>query len=473
MKSIRVIFALMFVVVCTLLAACGGSIQAPTTPTAEKPLITDADIDNAQLLLPTEVKELVGIEGGEATAGQGMTVASDVVLSQQSTQTGLLGGDSWIYYIQADTTPTNAPDARSLVPGPTTYSVYGKSAASDSPVLIYSGAREIQSISVHNTHNILFSMRETTDPSSDFEIFFRTNSGGVDQFTDDDVDNTNVSTTSYSDYIVYEELVSGRPSIVLRTNSGTNAPVVRLSSAYPQRHPNLSGDGKQIVFVRDLPNGYDSIMKYTLATNIYSLVVDTTPTNARLTPVTLDFPSVSHYADKVLWLESNRTVKLKNLSTGSVQTVASDATIKRPHLNYYGTFMTYQQGRNVYYKNLQTAQVWAFTNNSSFVNSYGAVPSLYLADPTLQVTVTGLPSGQNRVRLVRDDGYVRATFDSSRTFSLYPGTYTITAESFSTGLPYKPTCKTYTPTPASQTITLARGEARSVSVTYTVSPCNP
>ncbi len=503
MKSIRIIFAIMFVVVCTLLAACGGSVQTPAPNVAETPLITDADIDNAQLLLPTEVKELVGIEGGEAKVEQTLNTLSDAILSQQNTQVGLPQMPSSIHYIQADSTPTNAPDAHNLVPGPMTYRVYRKDTSDfDLPSsMIYSGVREVQSVTATeptNSHNILVSMRETTDPSSDFEIFLIAQwheFASVRQLTFDNVDNINVSGTTFSDYrFVYEQTVSGKATLVIGTWSGDQYSTVTLNSPSPQRHPNLSGDSEHIVFVRDLPNSYDSIVKYTIATNTYNLVVDTTPTNARLTPVPLDFPSLSYFGDKVLWLENNRTVKFKNLVSGSVQTVASDPTIKRPHLNDDGIFMTYQQGSNISFKNLQTAQMWSVTSSSRFVSYYGAAlgfsyyGSAYRIWSGLQVEIIGiggLPNGQNRVKLTgpHPHNYINYTFDKNFLTSdiyptyeltLYPGTYTLTAESFSRRSALPSLCKTYTPTPASQAITLVPDEFGRVSVSYTarIVPCN-
>jgi hypothetical protein len=483
MKQLLVVVTLLF------LAACGGIPQGATPQPTDVPLLTDEDFDNAQLLLPTEVKELVGIEGGEATAEPMLTVPSNAVLSQQTTQTGVLDPYSRFSYIEVDSSPTNAPDVRSIAP--TTYRIFLKEIGSNSPWLIYSGAREVQSISSMHHKWIYISMRETTSPTSDFEIFVIdfSESQQIRQLTFDDVDNINVSGIGVEHLFVYEEIISGKSTIVLATKEGGQIFTLRLSSPYSQRHPSFSGDSTQIVFVRNLSNGYDSIMKYTAYNNTYSTLVDTTPTNARTsTPVTLDFPSLSYNGNKVLWLENNNTVKLKDLSTGSVRIVASDPTIKRPHLSKTrgvdwdsGMYMTYQQGRNVFYKNLQTAQVWAITNHPGFgyVSSYGAVPDLYLAEPALQVTVTGLPSGQNRVKLINPYSQVVATFGSSRTFDYRDryfgdgGTYTITAESFSTGLPTKPTCKTYTPTIASQTVTLNYGDVKRVSVTYTNEPCNP
>ncbi len=478
MKQLLVVVTLLF------LAACGGVPQAATPQPTDVPLLTDEDVDNAQLLLSTNVKELVGIEGRTAPAGQEVEALASAPLSlpsELSPQTlGLPDPNTEIYYIQKDSTPTNAPVVGSLLPGPTFYSILVKNTNNSTgrPEVFYSGAREVQSIYVvfrgDGVTRILVSMRETTNPTSDFEIFEITrhsDSLNVTKFTSDNVDNINV--TEYNRGLVWEETVLGKATIVILEGSTT----IRLNSPYSQRHPAYIRSLREIVFVRDLPNGYDSIVKYSLASNTYSTLVDTTPINARaLAPVTLDFPSVSYQGNKVLWLENGRTVKLKNLALGTVQTVTSDDTIKRPSLNADGRFITYQKGSDIYFKNLQTAQVWPLTSNASYSSSY--VPKWDLGkflNPQLQVTVTGLPTGHLVVRLISPDGWTY-NFGSSRTIGergeLGTGTYTITATSFITN-PHKPTCKQYIGTPASQTVTLELGEVKSVSVTYTSEPCIP
>jgi hypothetical protein len=349
MKQLLVVVTLLF------LAACGEIPQGATPQPTDVPLLTDEDFDNAQLLLPTEVEELVGIEGGEATAEQMLTVPRDAVLSQQNTPSGLPDQYSALYYIQADSTPKNAPDARGIAQAPTTYRIFQQFPVGGSRFLIYSGARETQSISqAHNGGTgpaYYVSMRETTDPKSDFEIFMifvGIESTSVGRVTSDNVDNINVSgkweKPSNAELLVYEETISGKATIVLWKLQQSGQVVKQsLSSPYPQRQPSISGDNKHIVFVRDMPNGYDSVVKYTIATNTYSVVVDTTPTNARtIASVNLDSPSIGYYSEELLWLENNTTVRYKNLFTGAMQTVASDPTIRRPHLHPYGGIMTYQ-----------------------------------------------------------------------------------------------------------------------------------
>lgn len=91
---------------------------------------------------------------------------------------------------------------------------------------------------------------------------------------------------------------------------------------------------------------------------------------------------------------------------------------------------------------------------------------------TLRVNVSGLPTGQNRVRVTGPNGYSSGAFGSSQTLTdLAPGSYTITAQGFGTGQPNKPTCKIYTPSVASQTRTVTAGQSATATVTYQVEPC--
>ncbi len=98
-----------------------------------------------------------------------------------------------------------------------------------------------------------------------------------------------------------------------------------------------------------------------------------------------------------------------------------------------------------------------------------------LSAPTtgsLRVNVSGLPTGQDRVRVTGPNGYDTGAFGSSTTLTdLAPGSYTITAQGFSTGQPNKPTCKLYIPTVASQTRTVTAGQTATATVTYEVEPC--
>jgi hypothetical protein len=89
----------------------------------------------------------------------------------------------------------------------------------------------------------------------------------------------------------------------------------------------------------------------------------------------------------------------------------------------------------------------------------------------LEVAVSGLPVGQKRVRATGPNGFDSGLIDSSQSFgNLLPGTYTITAQSF-TVAPGKPGCRTYSPDAATQQQTLEPGQSATVAVTYTSFSC--
>jgi Bacterial Ig-like domain len=91
----------------------------------------------------------------------------------------------------------------------------------------------------------------------------------------------------------------------------------------------------------------------------------------------------------------------------------------------------------------------------------------------LRVNISGAPTNLAKVRVTGPGGF-SGVAGSSKTFTdLMPGTYTITAQGFSTGQPNKPTCRIYTPTPLSQTETVTAGQTASASVSYTSESCAP
>jgi hypothetical protein len=253
-----------FLVTSLLLAACGQPTQAPTNGPTEKPLFTDADIDKAQLITASEMKELIGIEGGMAPKGQDVPALPEST-SELRTQATLpyVGGE--VYYLRHD------PNRLFGLP----YSVFRHQQLKDKLDLIYSGEREIQSVA-GTGFVFVVSMRETTDPASDFDIFlfyiYDPNNPEVYLLTGDTVPNTNVSMNFTTKYIVYEQPVAGKASVVLRTRQDYGRFVydsVVLGHTDPQRQPSISQDGQYLTFVRDLSNGTDEVVKYSVATNTY------------------------------------------------------------------------------------------------------------------------------------------------------------------------------------------------------------
>jgi hypothetical protein len=231
--DMKTVLAFLLLALC-LLTACGGPARAPATSTAEKPLFTDADIDKAQLITVSELKELIGIEGGLAPAGQELPVLLDSTpeLSAQSTLPDTSGR---VYYVRHNPRAVHEPP----------YSIIQHNILTGTSELLYSGEREVQSVAGNQGVDVsgedgggwfYMSMRETTDPASDFDIYGFLDNSVVYLLTDDTVDNTNVSFTfnTRERLMVYEEPVAGKASVVLRRwqEGGYNNKVV-LSPSRP------------------------------------------------------------------------------------------------------------------------------------------------------------------------------------------------------------------------------------------------
>ena len=87
----------------------------------------------------------------------------------------------------------------------------------------------------------------------------------------------------------------------------------------------------------------------------------------------------------------------------------------------------------------------------------------------LQIGLNGLPGGvEGNVRVVRNGGGFAQTITASSSLVVPQGAYTITAQHVerTESTPYGALIFTYAPTPANQSLSVAAGENRSVSITY-------
>jgi hypothetical protein len=360
MKSL--VFAI--VISCLLLLACGRLTQAPVTPEEGNPIFTDADIDSAQLQIPADVKTLVGVE--EDTIAQGTSGlvegSSDLDPQGLGPQAVLPNTSGFVYY------------ARFLLGfnGANSYSLYRHDETTDVYTLLYSGDRQIQSVTGSADGTVvLVSMRETTSSSSDFEIFLLSlsdpNNPVIIQFTNDSVDNINVSMSRNFGRFVYEESIAGIPTVIIMKNNGfLSFSKTILTNTLGQRQPSVSGDSRYVSLIRDLPNGNDRIFTYDIALNAYQNVATST--------AFLEYPSLSNDGLKVAWLENGTTdqVVLKNLITGTTQTVASDTFMGHPFLTADGKFIVYGSGRAIVTKDLRTGETQTVASSIFSTLSYYA-----------------------------------------------------------------------------------------------------
>jgi hypothetical protein len=155
MKLLMVVF----ISCCVFLGACGQPAQAPISSPEETPLLTDTDIDKAVLQVTTEMKELIGIDEGEAPGGTELPALADLE-SSLSTQAVLTGASGFVYYLSY----------AFVFNSPTIYSVYRHNQQTGAITVVYSGDRQIQSVAGSDDGNfVVVSMKETTDVNSDYD----------------------------------------------------------------------------------------------------------------------------------------------------------------------------------------------------------------------------------------------------------------------------------------------------------------
>jgi hypothetical protein len=313
------------------------------------------------LHLATTSIELLGIEGGESPEGPTLPALADNQ-GDLSTQAVLPNTSGYAYYL------SHIPGTRTP-PTPSSYGIYRHNQQTDVVTLLYSGNRQIQSVAGSgNGSVVVFSMRETTESSSDYEIFrvtFSDTSGAaLFRLTADTVDNTNVSMSGDIYRFVYEEPIAGIASVIIRNYLPAFPAYDRvvLSQTVPQRQPSLSSSGRYIALVRDLANGTDRVLSYNIHTNTYLTISTST--------AVLEYPSISELVpeQKVMWLRNGSPDNLlvKSLASNTIQTVAAGSSLNHPHLTADGAFITYQSGNTIVTKNLTTAQVVTIASSLSF-----------------------------------------------------------------------------------------------------------
>jgi Tol biopolymer transport system component len=355
-----------------LLASCTQQpIPAPNDTSEQPALFTDADINNAELHLATRLGTLQGIDGGDA--GESKLLSDLETLEHGFTAQAVLPNTrGFVYYSQENSLSTTQP-----------FSIFRHDQNSDVTVRIYGGRREIQSVAGSLDGNTVFvSMRETTSPTSDFEIFrLRISPARTQQLTSNSSDDTNVSASNTALRAVWEQDVAGKATIFLRTyddlNTNSNFSEVSLGRSEAQLQPSLSANGQFIVLVRALANGQSQVVRFDTQRGSYLTVVTSS--------AGLEHPSISSAGTKVLFLQNgssgNDLVRLRDLSAATTQTVASAAILEHPFLTADGRHFTFGlfQGSvlSVFVKDIVSGQQARLTTPTSPTNHKGmswAVP---------------------------------------------------------------------------------------------------
>lgn len=305
----------------------------PTQPTnPDKPLFTDADIDAARVQPTTTEQALTPQDLGEtSTATELDPLQSKETKSDFETTAVLPGVEGFVYYFEYNPSLTNPSR------------VLRFDQATNTNTLIYSGNRRIQAVGGSSDGTILLlSMRQTIDVASDFEIFrFQVTPIQVQQLTDNAVDDTNVSLSASGLVAAWQSPNASGVSTIYIHNypdvTSSTGTLITLSNTRPQVHPSISGNGNFLVFIRELAEGKDRVIRYNVGANTYLTIVTTA--------VSLEHPSVSDDGEKVLWLQHNTNgdaARLKNLTASTIQTVVNNANgVRHPFLTGDGFYITF------------------------------------------------------------------------------------------------------------------------------------
>jgi hypothetical protein len=368
-----------------LLASCTQQPLPSSNQSSDPPaLFTDAAIDNAELQLATGQETLRGSDDGESRGSSDLATLE----SNFTTQAVLPNTRGFVYYFQEDPTSTTQP-----------FSIFRHDQNSDVTTRIYGGRRELQSVAGSLDGNTVFvSMRETTTPTSDFEIFrLRISPARVQQLTGNSSNDTNVSASNTALRVVWEQEVAGKATIFLRTyddlNTNSNFSEVSLGRSEAQRQPSLSATGQFVVLVRALANGQSQVVRFDTQRGSYQTVV----TSSAL----LEHPSITSAGTKVLFLQngssSNDLVRLRDLGAATTQTVANAAIIEHPFLLADGKNFTFGlfQGSvlSVFVKDTVSGQQARLTNPASSTNHKGMSWVVPFAGDTRLTSPSTLTSG--------------------------------------------------------------------------------
>ncbi len=382
---------MVFVLLWIFLGACVQNTSPRLKEDSPSPLFGDTDIDNARLAVATDVALLGGFEESPLSEGTELPALSDNQ-SDFTAQAVLRDAAGFVYYLEHD--PNNATEP---------FSVFRFDQRSDVNAKIYAGEREIQAVAGNGDGTIIaLSMRETTSATSDFEIFrFFVDTLETQRLTDNSVDDTNISVSADGLKLVWEQSVSGKATLVLRSYRDpatlTNFQESILTRNEPQRHPSLSHDGRYIALVRDLKNGRDVVERFDTALNKYLNLAGSSTS-------VLEHPSISESGDKVVYLENrpNGTdlIVAKVVSSNTVQIVANSSRLEHPFLSADGLFVTYGQLENnaikVFTKNISNNSKLRITNPASPISHTGSSWQLSAVAATPPKFIPGGESGSDQ-----------------------------------------------------------------------------
>ena len=334
---------------------------------SEESLFTDVDVDQAVLELADkdlslQITEIDLGEGEEIDESE--EVSKEIPLSAQATLPNAVG---WIAYVQRTSSAT------------TPWKIYVQSQISGKKILVYKGKRAVDSVAVNKIGDqFVFSMRQTQNTSSDFEVYrYIKSTKKLKQLVSNEANDTHVSISANGNTIVWEGQAGSKRVVKIRDYNGNSFNQQVLTSGANQIQPSVSANGRFVAFIRKVSNNDFRVMLH----NRNNL------TNKKLSSgsvVKLN-PSPSNDGQKVSWLHKSTPlrVKVRNLSTNkNITVIKSQSALNHPHLTADGKSLAFSKRDSsgnfeVFTKNLGTKKVAKATNLSTSADNISPFWQLY------------------------------------------------------------------------------------------------
>jgi Tol biopolymer transport system component len=373
--------------------------------TTDDPLFDDGDIDAATTDTGT-TEVLEGIDDPTPSPEPTETVETPNG-GEITTQAVLAGAKGFVVYIWNNPADATRP-----------WRVYRHDTVADTTTFVYGGLRQVTSVATDGTGSTLVvAMKETTDVTSDFEVYqIILTPQTVTQLTTNTGNEANVSMSGNGNFYVWEGdgATAGIRNIFLRNNSVTPATTTALSPTTNQNQPSISNDGRYITLTRRAASNNDYVIYlYNRTANTYTLITR----NAN----PIEHPSVSNYAEKLVWLQREPTrnrLLMRNLLTNvQTQIISVPEQLDHPHISADGLYLTYarQTGSvlNIYTRDLTTnQQVRAVASSVTNTAPYWQFPA-----PVTQLV--GSPTSSAAAAVPRIEFTPRAQESSNLVWSIY------------------------------------------------------
>lgn len=220
------------------------------------------------------------------------------------------------------------------------YLILTKDQRTNRTSVIYWGKREIDSASCNSTGTeFVFSMRETEDESSDFEIFKYSVSGRkLTMLTNNTTDDTDVSASEDFNTLAWEEDYRGRRAVLIKQVTADKT-TYRRSWSRDWTQPSLSSNGDFLVLVYKNNSRYNYIFRYGLKDRRLRYIT------RGAANVSVVAPSISDDGNSILWLEKsgeNNTIKLRDYSARKVSVILTTTNeVNHPYLSRDGLKLAY------------------------------------------------------------------------------------------------------------------------------------